>query len=296
VTKTKKISKSVREKVIHLYKKGATFKEVADFCGISQSSAYRIVKDQEVSIRTSRLPAEERKKILLKKTCRFCGKKFGRRKKGEAYLRFKEREFCTKSCKGKATPATNIKKMIKAAATANRGKPSWNKGKKCPETSKKLKGRKASEVTRRKQSETRRKKFASGEIKAWNKGVQMWKNRQHPRGTLGKKSKLKGRTFEEIHGVEKARELKKRLSDFVSEQRKKGVFKTVSKAEDEFCIALKKIGFKEGLDFIRQNEFTRKDGTRYRVDFAFPREKIVLEFYGSCTMEIRACFNMKAIS
>jgi 5-methylcytosine-specific restriction endonuclease McrA/endogenous inhibitor of DNA gyrase (YacG/DUF329 family) len=54
--------------------------------------------------------------------------------------------------------------------------------------------------TRIKSSETLEKMAAAkrGRI-PWNKGVAMWKTRNHPKGTLGKPSKLKGRKLSEEH-------------------------------------------------------------------------------------------------
>jgi len=76
------------------------------------------------------------------------------------------------------------------------GKTSWNKGKVCPQISKGLIGREASKETRRNMSKSRKNGFKDGSIKLNDSNFK----KNH-------KSIFKGKTYKEIYGKERAKEI-----------------------------------------------------------------------------------------
>jgi very-short-patch-repair endonuclease len=113
---------------------------------------------------------------------------------------------------------------------------------------------------------------------SWNKGGHMWEDKEHPRGTLGKTSKFKGKSFDEIYGIEQSDKMKSLLRESHYLQLKSGKFKTSNTGIEKIMkLELIKLGFKENEDFFHQYPFRDK---RYVCDFAFPKQKIVIECQG----------------
>lgn len=90
-------------------------------------------------------------------------------------MRNKDRKFICKTCNSQFTIKYNLSKN-QIPEYCNRL--CWSK-------------REILDSTRKKQSEVKKGKTT------WNKGINMWKDREHPRGTLGKINKMKGKSLPE---------------------------------------------------------------------------------------------------
>lgn len=117
----------------------------------------------------------------------------------------------------------------------------------------------------------------------WNKGIHMWENKEHPRGTLGKTSKFKDKTFDEIYGKEKSEKLKSKLRENILKQYNSGKFprQINTDIEQKLKEELIKRGYIEYKDFIHQFPFRNEKGQFiFLCDFCFPSQKLIVECNG----------------
>jgi very-short-patch-repair endonuclease len=91
-------------------------------------------------------------------------------------------------------------------------------------------------------------------------------------------NKYKGKRLDEIVGLERSEKIKSLLRESNYRQLKLGKFKTTN-TDIELIMKseLIKLGFKENKDFFHQYPFRDK---RYVCDFAFPKQKVVIECQG----------------
>ncbi|MBU0532993.1 hypothetical protein KKB44_05875 [Candidatus Micrarchaeota archaeon] len=145
VADKRRINKQTEKKVIKLYKEKLSLDKIGQQLSLSITSIYRILHSHRIKKRGhDRIP-----KDLGYRICSFCGDKF-ERKHNETYHRFEKRKYCSKRCKGKAMPKDKLAKFRQAGANACRGKPSWNKGLKCPWVTGEKKGKKLTDEHKKK--------------------------------------------------------------------------------------------------------------------------------------------------
>lgn len=203
-----------------------------------------------------------------KKRCPICGKIFTMTSK-ESYERFeKKRTYCSKTCKGKGISKENLAKFQRAGGEASRGKPSWNKGLKCPQISKGKTGTRHSEESKRKMSESHKGLLAGEKNPNWSPKFKV------PCMNCGKtllrtkyRLTIKGR---KLHFCSTRCQIlyQYKRGDF-PKQYNTGIERAVRSE-------LVKRGYKEGKDFIHQ--FKLED--KFMCDFCFPDQKVIVECYG----------------
>jgi len=178
----RKIEINIEKGIIEDYKKRIKISKIAEKYKIGSVSVYRVINKNKVD---KKFPKQ--KNITIK--CATCGEEIE-----VPFCRSKNRKYCSPECyykslKGKPSPFNTRIKSI------------------CPICNREFLHKKS--VKRIYCS-----RFCLGQSKkgkpSWNKGIHMWKNKPHPRGTLGKPSKFKGKRIEEIIGEERAKEIREK--------------------------------------------------------------------------------------
>ena len=178
------------------------------------------------------------------KLCKYCGKPITL-KKVHQYSKMFNKVYCSRRC---ATLGTG--------RSFKKGQISWNKG--------------------IKYSSERKKEMSLQMKKIYRERPELLKlfNKQKK----GRLSKLKGKTLEQIHGKEKAEEIKQKLREKTLEMYMSGTFPKQTHTKPEMIMKKEfiKMGCIEGIDFIHQKKMFDK----FFCDFVFPKQKIVIEVQG----------------
>lgn len=208
------------------------------------------------------------------KKCLVCKKEFFKNKKDSKY-QWSKRKFCSNSCFGKFNmmKEKQIKLSLGKLLNFIKEHGAWNKGKKMDEKwverARKLRIGKSSWNKSLTKKEDKRLKIAGQKQSSTKKEL----------SKTGKlKSKFKGKTYEERYGLERAKEIKSKLSMSIINAIKSGKLLKSSNTKPERQIKeeLIKRGFIEGKDFVHQYS----TGNRYTADFAFPNKRLVVECLG----------------
>jgi len=210
---------------------------------------------------------------MITRNCVFCGKEFVKKPK-ESHIQFKGRTYCSSSCFGKVNmlDKEKIDVSIKKLKKYMQEHGAWNKGKPLSKKhleslSKSLKGRKVWIKGLTKDTDERVRKLGEEHSEKLKK--------LFIEGKL--KSPRKGKSYEELYGVEKAKKLKEQVSKRnIKRLVERVIPQANTKPERILKKELVKLGFKEGKDFIHQYDFYG----RYVCDFAFPEIKLIIEVQG----------------
>jgi very-short-patch-repair endonuclease len=166
----------------------------------------------------------------------------------------------------------------KKNSEANKGKIPWNKGKK---------GMHFSQKTEFKKGQTSPRKGKKTGKPSPMRGKKTGKPSPMKGKKTGKPAHNKGRKYEEQYGVKKAQQMKETIRKYAiehSDEYRDRMIKTLQthggKTPKTTEIPLKeeliRRGYKEGIDFIPQYRHGR-----YVFDFAFPKEKLIIECQGT---------------
>jgi very-short-patch-repair endonuclease len=203
----------------------------------------------------------------LKKKCRFCNKEF-------LTKRSMDNKYCSSDCywKDKTGKAITWLKGGRPGQRATRiVKPCLYCGKQLELTPTQAKRKNYCSRKCYSKSLSGRKFFDSTRHSPWNKG-------KTGEDDIRLKNKYKGKRSEEIYGIERSEKIKSILRESNYRQLKSGKFKTSNTGIEKIMKAeLIKLGFRENEDFFHQYPFKDK---KYVCDFAFPKQKIVIECQG----------------
>lgn len=105
----------------------------------------------------------------------------------------------------------------------------------------------------------------------WNKGKHIWKNKKHPKGMLGKTSTRKGKSYEQIYGTERTKEIKEKYM----EKRVNQILPVKdTKPEVKIQNFLKQLG----IEFFTHQYMHIEHG--YQCDILIPSKNLVIECDG----------------
>ena len=237
-------------------------------------------------------PAWNRRKF--EKQCLQCGKPFFTI---PSRIKDERGKYCSKECSNQARLGKYIReknpffgkhhsdKSKRMMSEARKGKIAGMFGKHHTEESKKkmsnaLKGR----ISPKKGKKTGKPSYMKGKH---HSPETKRKISEAKKGQIPPNKGKRGRTYEEIYGIEKAQQLRENKRKYAIEHREEyseraikmlqtNVWKTPKTTEVPLKEELIRRGYKEGIDFIHQYRHGR-----YVFDFAFPKEKLIIEVQGT---------------
>ncbi|MEW6328645.1 MAG: hypothetical protein AB1468_00865 [Candidatus Micrarchaeota archaeon] len=202
---------------------------------------------------------------MLDRKCQYCGVNFSKKPK-ESYKQFNSKRFCSKKCKGKATPKNILEKFHAAGVESARGRSPWNKGLKCPQISVGRKGLRFSEEHKKKLSEVHRGLLIGEKNPNWSPKITTCCT------TCGKP--LSRTTYR----LDRAKAWFCSNRCQILYRYKLGEFPRQINTIIEILVKneLLERRYVEGTDFFHQFKFYDK----FMCDFAFPKQRVIVECDG----------------